>query len=186
MEPTEAEIQILENIHRNARTLHQRDIAYRAGLSLGMTNAILKRLARKGWLSIRKVNNRNIRYLATAAGLEKIAQRSYRYLRRTVSDIVRYRDAIGSIIDTAIEHGARGVELRGASSLDFIVEHLCAKRSIGYQVAAGGAIGPAPPGWFVLYSETLGRPDHREKEGRMTAYLQEVLVRVDHAPGGTA
>jgi len=37
------------------------------GLSLGMTNAILKRLAAKGWITVRKVNNRNIRYAGKLA-----------------------------------------------------------------------------------------------------------------------
>ena len=49
-----------------------------------MTNSILKRLATKGFLSMRKVNARNIHYLVTPEGIDLIARRSYRYLRRTV------------------------------------------------------------------------------------------------------
>ena len=68
------------------------------GMSLGMTNAILKRLVLKGYLSIRKVNNRNIAYAVTPAGVEAIAKRSYRYLRRTIGSIVRYKEAIEGLV----------------------------------------------------------------------------------------
>jgi len=35
------------------------------GLSLAMTNAILRRLVKKGWLKIKKVNNRNMQYIVS-------------------------------------------------------------------------------------------------------------------------
>jgi DNA-binding MarR family transcriptional regulator len=63
---------ILENIYdsrgQNA-VLRQRDLALIAGASLGMTNSILKRLARKGWITIKKLNNRKIQYAVTRAGI---------------------------------------------------------------------------------------------------------------------
>ena len=43
--------------------VRQRDLSQQViGMSLDMTNAILKRLVLKGYLSVRKVNNRNIAY----------------------------------------------------------------------------------------------------------------------------
>ena len=51
------------------------DLARIVGLSLGMTNAIRGRLAGKGWITIGKVNNRNIRYAVTPAGIEQITPR---------------------------------------------------------------------------------------------------------------
>ncbi len=41
----EHEITILENIHNQQGVVRQRDLAEIVGLSLGMTNSILKRLA---------------------------------------------------------------------------------------------------------------------------------------------
>ncbi len=184
MDPTDVELQILESIHRNERSLHQRDLARIAGLSLGLTNALLKRLARKGWLSIRKINNRNIHYLATPAGLEMIAQRSYRFLKRTVGNVVRYRDAIGLIIDAAARRGARGIALSEASDLDFIVEHLCAQRGLAYRRLGAGEGATPPQEWYTLHSEEIVPPleRNREEEG-MTAYLREVLGRAAQDPG---
>ena len=90
MESTEHELDLLEHIAKRADTVHQRDLARIAGLSLGMTNAIVKRLVQKGWLTIRKVNNRNIRYAVSPAGIEQITQRSYGYFKRTIKNIVYY------------------------------------------------------------------------------------------------
>jgi predicted transcriptional regulator len=77
-----------------AAQVRQRDISRILGMSLGMTNAVMKRLTHKGHLAIRKVNNRGIAYMVTPAGVEAIARRSYRYLRRTLSVMVYYRMVI--------------------------------------------------------------------------------------------
>ena len=61
------ELDVLSQIHHN-QMVKQRDIAHAIGLSLGMTNSILKRLATKGFLTMRKVHARNIHYLVTAEG----------------------------------------------------------------------------------------------------------------------
>ena len=61
--------------------MHQRDLARIVGLSLGMTNAILKRL-------VKKVNNRNIQYIVSPKGINEITRRSYRYFKRTIKNVV--------------------------------------------------------------------------------------------------
>ncbi|HON14399.1 MAG TPA: transcriptional regulator, partial [Treponema sp.] len=88
------ELTILETIYdssRQASSVKQRDLAYTAGTSLGMTNAILKRLTQKGWITIKKVNSRNIQYAVTPDGINEIARRSYRYFKRTIRNVVMYR-----------------------------------------------------------------------------------------------
>ena len=87
----EKELEILTNISNNSATLSQRELASRSGMSLGMTNAVLKRLVQKGWLTIRKINNRNIRYAVTPAGMEEITRRSYRYFKRTLKNVAEYK-----------------------------------------------------------------------------------------------
>ena len=62
----------------------QRSIARALGMSVGLTNPILKRLAQKGLVMMRRVNHNNVHYLVTPAGVEEVSRRSYLYLRRTV------------------------------------------------------------------------------------------------------
>jgi predicted transcriptional regulator len=145
MSTAEREIDVLETIQRSTDPVRQREIAHAIGLSLGMTNEILKRLAKKGWLSIRKVNSRNIQYVVSSKGVEEIAGRSYRYLRRTIGNIVRYKEAIEQLVREVKDSGWDRMALVGKSDLDFIVENSC--RAMGvHLLAASGETREAPDG----------------------------------------
>ncbi len=132
MKTQEIELEILENIHINNSHVRQRDLAEIAGLSLGMTNAILKRLVQKGWLIIKKINNRNIRYAVSPKGVEEITRRSYRYFKRTIKNVVYYKEVIDGVVKKGRQDGFKGLILVGKSDLDFIVEHSCGVYGIDY------------------------------------------------------
>jgi len=155
MAAAEHELEVLESIYHNGARVRQRDLARVAGLSLGMTNAILKRLAHKGWLVIRKVNNRNILYAVTAAGSDEIARRSYRYFKRTIRNVVDYKEAIERLVADAKQRGFDEVALVGASDLDFIVEHVCAKSGVRFR---RGSRDRDNQGCFRVISERRKRP----------------------------
>lgn len=146
-----------------------------------MTNAILKRLVLKGYLTIRKVNNRNIAYAVTPAGVEVIAKRSYRYLRRTIGNIVRYKEAIEGLVRSIHRMGRTKVVLAGESDLTFIVEHLCAKYGLGFEKRSELHTIPFEPGTsFTLFSETVDPPESASRElaesGASYAYLRQVRI----------
>jgi DNA-binding MarR family transcriptional regulator len=94
----EKELEVLEYIYRTKEGVRQRDLAEIAGVSLGMINVILKRLAVRGWIKIKKINNRNIHYLVSSAGLEAISHRSYSFFKRTVKNLVYYKDILEKLI----------------------------------------------------------------------------------------
>lgn len=127
---SEKETSILEYIYKDD-FVKQRDIAESAGISLGMANAVLKRLVEKGLLTVKQVNSRNIRYAVSPAGVEEILKRSYRCFRQTVADISFYR----SEIEKAVEQGCGKVLLAGKSDLEFLVEYACVKRNIKFSVS---------------------------------------------------
>jgi DNA-binding MarR family transcriptional regulator len=174
MNPSPKEIEILESLYHSSDDVRQRDLAHVAGLSLGMTNAILKRLANKGWITIRKVNNRNLRYAVTPDGMDVIMRRSYRYFRRTIKNVVYYRRAIEQMVHEVKERGYEGLLLVGASDLDFIVEHAC--RRCELPLLADDPEDPA--GVFFLYSEKY-IPDDEQAQGDGTEYLQRLLEAVE-------
>lgn len=153
------ELSILENIYSSSRsegTPRQRDLAAIAGASLGMTNAILKRLANKGWIVVSRVNARNVQYAVTPDGMNEIARRSYRYFKRTIKNVVFYRDRIDHEIAEAKRRGLHTVLLVGISDLDFIVEHSCVRhgmtflKAVDLGVAAAASYGQ---GVLTVYSE---------------------------------
>ena len=150
----EKEIEILERISRSKSTIRQRDLARIIGLSLGMTNSILKRLTSKGLLKIKKVNNRNIQYVVSPAGMEAIALRSYRYFKRTLKNVVSYKEAMDELVQEIMQKGYRRLILVGKSDLDFIVEHFCDKYRIEYRNVRSVPGDPSnQDGDFLLYAE---------------------------------
>ena len=130
----DTEFIILENIYDSSvQPLRQRDLAQIAGASLGMTNSILKRLAQKGWITIKKLNSRNIQYAVTIEGINEIFHRSYRYFKRTIKNVVYFKDILEDVIATARRKNISTVILVGRSELDFIVEHSARRMTMTFK-----------------------------------------------------
>jgi hypothetical protein len=64
---------VLEKIACSEMSLKQRELA---GLSLGMTNTILKKFVKKRFMIIQNVNSRNIRNILTPERMVVINQRT--------------------------------------------------------------------------------------------------------------
>jgi DNA-binding MarR family transcriptional regulator len=177
MSSSEKEIEILENIYNSPEKIRQRDLAHIVGLSLGMTNAILKRLAKKGLITISKVNNRNIQYAVSPEGMEEIARRSYRYFKRTIKNIAYYKESIETLIAEVARNGYEAVAMVGPSDLDFIVEHLCFKYGLEFKRRKEKH---EHPDWFFLYSENLNRTrepvPEEDSSAENDAWLVDIVV----------
>jgi DNA-binding MarR family transcriptional regulator len=166
-ENIDTEFVILENIYDSSEQeipLRQRDLARIAGASLGMTNSILKRLAKRGWISIKKLNNRNIQYAITFDGMNEIIHRSYRYFKRTLHNIIYYKDRIDEVILKAKKNNCIAVLLVGLSDLEFIVEHACQYYGLSFLKTANPDTASNIPEENILkvYSENIpvtGNPE---------------------------
>lgn len=129
----DAELAILESIYasqRRSQDVTQRDLAAAAGLSLGMTNALLRRFSDKGWVLLKRLNSRNIQYALTPEGVNEIAHRTYRYFRRTARAAGLYRDMIESFVIRKKRDGVTRIVLAGASDIDFLIEYACERHGL--------------------------------------------------------
>lgn len=174
----DAELAILENLYasgKKAEPVRQRDLAAASGASLGMTNAILKRLAQRGMIAVRRLNSRKVHYAVTPAGVNEIARRSYRYFKRTIRNVVFYRDRIDEAVSRAKLRGDHAVLLIGVSDLDFIVEHACDRHGLSFLKAVDGGVAAAARKEKVLsvYSENVPRPESRSDDGDL--FLSTIL-----------
>ena len=61
------DLRLLEELERNP-IVSQRELSHKFGIALGVTNACLKRMARKGLIRIRDLNPRKIGYYLTPKG----------------------------------------------------------------------------------------------------------------------
>ena len=171
MYTSDKEAIILEHIYYDD-SLKQRELADKAGISLGMTNAILKRLIEKGWLMTKRLNSRNISYVVSPAGMEEIFKRGYRYFKRTIDDVILYKEAIEQLVTEAADAGYNNIALVGKSNLDFIVEYTCGKAGVSFKKIDTNV--DLPEAVFAIYGEQYEINDKKaEKQWLRTLVLKE-------------
>ena len=131
---TDHEYALLESIyhHTEDRPVRHRDLARVVGISLGMTNVILQKLAQKGWVIIRRINSRNIQYAVTPSGIEQISRKSFLFLKRTVRNVVFYKDMLDQLVADLKTRGYRAIVLVGKSDFDFVLAYLCQKHQLEF------------------------------------------------------
>jgi len=191
-ESQDTEYIILEKVYDSTERqipLRQRDLAQIAGTSLGMINAILKRLTRKGWITVKKLNNRNIQYAITLEGVNEVIHRSYGYFKRTIRNVVYYKEHIDEAISKAKQNNISAVILVGISDLEFIVEHACHRHGLSFlKLVDAGMLGETlEDNILIVYAETIpltesgtgntgkGRPS---PAGRNSFFLSRMVIEL--------
>ena len=76
---SEQNLRILEQIEQNPDTT-QADLAARLGVAVGSVNWYLKRLINKGYIKVRQMQRRRLRYLITPQGVAEKARLTYEYM----------------------------------------------------------------------------------------------------------
>jgi DNA-binding MarR family transcriptional regulator len=133
MNSIETEISLMESIHEaelGAVPLTQRALAKATGLSLGMTNVLVRRLAERGWVKLTKLSPRTIQYAMTPEGLAEVARRTSGYFRRAGRTVELYRERLEAFILEQKRIGIETIVLAGPSNVDFLLEYLCERHGL--------------------------------------------------------
>ena len=117
----EREFKIIEEISQD-KNLTQRKISQGLGLSLGMTNIILKRLASKGYIKVKGLDGRKVQYILTPKGFTEKTKKSYRYLLKTIHSLKEMKKKIQRLILTEYKKGKTYFVILGEGELADIVE----------------------------------------------------------------
>ncbi len=117
----ERELRIIEEISQD-KNLTQRKISHKLGLSLGMTNIILKRLASKGYIKVKGLNRRKVQYILTPKGFAEKTKESYRYLLKTIHSLQEMKKKIQHLILMEYEQGKTHFVILGEGELADILE----------------------------------------------------------------
>lgn len=144
---TQKEIHLLELLKSNP-TAGQRDMAEAVGLSLGMTNLLLKELSAKGWMMMRRLTARKIQYVLTPEGLKELSSRSIRFLKKSIRNVAEWRLRLEALIAVVEQSGMKGLQLIGGSDMDFVLDYLCRQRGVLFRVA-----GEPDAEWYRVYGE---------------------------------
>jgi len=118
---TDKEFAVIREISNHQQPT-QRHIAEKAGISLGLTNLIIKRLIKKGYIKIREVPPRTIMYMLTPKGLAEKTKKSYHFTLRTINSIRTIKENIQDLITREYAQGAREFTISGAGELAVLVE----------------------------------------------------------------
>jgi DNA-binding MarR family transcriptional regulator len=104
--------EILERLEAG-ESVSQRSLSRDLGIALGLTNLLLRQMARKGWVRLRRLKANRVRYLITPSGVAEKARLSRDHLRETIRFYAEARNRLRTIFaPLAMEAGATAVPLR--------------------------------------------------------------------------
>jgi DNA-binding Lrp family transcriptional regulator len=89
------ELELLQELEKNP-VVSQRELSHKFGIALGVTNACLKRMARRGWIRITGFNHHKIGYYLTPKGFAEKAKLTVHLISWTLQHYSALKDLIGS------------------------------------------------------------------------------------------
>ena len=83
--------------------ISQRSLAKELGIALGLTNLLIRRIVKKGWVKVINVKPNRVRYLITPTGIAAKARITRSYLDSTLRLYTETRERIRERLDTLSE-----------------------------------------------------------------------------------
>lgn len=120
-ELTSNELTVLESLQEATDAVSQRDLAKRTGFSVGLVNAVLKKLVRTGYVKTSHLNRRSLEYLLTPSGFAQTALRSYRYIVNTMRGYRDIQRKLHGLLSGLKEEGYEVFYLHGDGELAELV-----------------------------------------------------------------
>ena len=184
---TYRDMELLNELTRSPDTT-QRELSKRIGVALGLTNLMLRRLAKKGYVKISGTKRSRIRYLITPQGILEKSRLTYEFIQYSLQLYGRVRHVLREQLAVVAHTGTRRVLLYGTGELAeiaFLViqeMHLeligvvddagGPERFLGYPVQQVGQTRFAVDDWILVASpraiqagvwrlEELGMPKER-------------------------
>ncbi|MFH1369609.1 MAG: winged helix-turn-helix domain-containing protein [Elusimicrobiota bacterium] len=121
IEISEKEFAIISEIHKN-HLPDQRMLANRTGISLGLTNLIIKRLIKRGYIKAKQLNQKKIQYILTSKGFSEKARKSYNFTLKTISLFKSTKQKLQELITIHFKEGVKEFTISGDADLADITE----------------------------------------------------------------
>ncbi len=135
-DPDEISLKLLDEFARVPAT-SQRILADRLGIALGLVNAYVKRLCKKGYIKIKNLPRNRIKYIITPKGFSEKARLTYRYLNYSIAYFKDARQRIEQAYASMIESGISNILIWG----DGEISELCYISTRGLPIAIVGVVG---------------------------------------------
>ncbi len=106
------ELKILEKIENDGH-LTQRDLSREVGIALGLVNHLLKKMVRKGWVKIKNIDAKKIRYLVTPEGAREKSSLLYKRVESTIHFYLEAKRVIKEKVQHLENEGVKSVSIYG-------------------------------------------------------------------------
>jgi DNA-binding MarR family transcriptional regulator len=108
------DLRLLEELERNP-IISQRELSHKFGIALGVTNACLKRMVRKGWIRIRGFDHRKIGYYLTPKGFVEKSRLTFHLVSGIVQHYSELKQVIGERLLEIQRDGMKRIVFYGIS-----------------------------------------------------------------------
>lgn len=125
----EQNLRILEEIEQNP-DITQADLAAQLGLAVGSINWYIKRMVNKGYIKVRQMQRRRLRYLITPQGIEKKIHLTREFMKASMRLYRETREAARMYLDEISEAGYSSVNIQGDSDLAEVCYLTCIELGI--------------------------------------------------------
>jgi DNA-binding MarR family transcriptional regulator len=127
--PADLERRLLEAIEQNPDTT-QASLAAQLGVAVGSVNWYLKRLIRKGYVKVTRLQRRKLKYFVTPQGLALKAHLTTQYMKNSLAVYRRLRQQAGEALTEVQEAGYGAVCLREDSEVAEIFRLTCLEHDV--------------------------------------------------------
>ncbi len=95
----------------------QRELAKRIGVALGLTNLMLRRLAKKGYVKVTGTSRNRLRYLITPKGILEKTRLTYEYLEASLQLYGQVRRFLREQLERTARAGHRRIAVYGTGEM---------------------------------------------------------------------
>lgn len=162
------DLQFLEEIEQNPK-VSQRELSNKFGIALGMTNACIKRMARRGLIKLTGIPPRRIAYYLTPKGFTEKTKLTLNFFSYNIHHYAEMKKRIGKILLEMQDRGVKRVAFYGVNDemevayvtlqgLDMKLvgilddENNWGKEIFGYKVIGPGAVKNLNPDAILITS----------------------------------
>jgi len=110
--PDEISLRLLDELTKEP-LITQRALAARLGIALGLVNAYVKRLYKKGYIKIKNLPKNRIKYIITPKGFTEKARLTYSYMHRSINYFKEVRQNIEHTYTSMMSSGIKNILLWG-------------------------------------------------------------------------
>jgi len=114
------ELEILEKIENNGH-LTQRDLSKEVGIALGLVNHLLRKMVKKGWIKIKNIDAKRIRYLITPEGAREKSSLLYERVEGTIHFYLEAKRMIKEKVLHLKNEGVEDVSIYGINHISEVL-----------------------------------------------------------------